>query len=446
MRVHFIAIGGAVMHNLAMALHYKGFEVSGSDDAIYEPAHSRLKKLGILPEEEGWFPSKITSTIDAVILGMHAKPNNPELIKAQELGLKIYSFPEYLYEQTKNKKRIVIAGSHGKTTITSMVLFVLNYYGKKIDYMVGAQIEGFDTMVGLLEESEIAIFEGDEYLTSPLDLRPKFMHYKPHIACITGIEWDHINVFPTWQNYVHQYELLLGEVEKMNGKIFLFMQDEHIRQLAEKTKANYIFYDTPKYEVVNEKFIVETDTQKYTLRIFGKHNMQNVKVAQLLCAEVGIAITDFYTAIQHFGGAAKRLETIKRTNEATIYRDFAHAPSKVRATVQALVELHNDKKIIAFFELHTFSSLNKNFIEQYKNTLQLADTAYVYYSIDSVKSKNMELMSNSFIADKFGIEEHQIINTKSAIEQTIKNNIKSENVVLLMSSGTFDNFDFASLK
>lgn len=446
MRVHFIAIGGAVMHNLAMALHHKGFEVSGSDDAIYEPARGRLKKLGILPEEDGWFPSKIIKTIDAVILGMHAKPNNPELIKAQELGLKIYSFPEYLYEQTKNKKRLVIAGSHGKTTITSMVLFVLNYYGKKFDYMVGAQIEGFDTMVGLQQESEIAIFEGDEYLTSPLDLRPKFMHYKPHIACITGIEWDHINVFPTWEKYLHQYELLLGEVEKMNGKIFLYKQDEHIRELAEKTNANYIFYDTPKYEVVNENFIIDIENKKYPLRIFGKHNMQNVQVAQLLCAEVGVSVTDFYTAIQHFGGAAKRLETIKRTSEATIYRDFAHAPSKVRATVQAVAELHSEKKIIAFFELHTFSSLNKNFIEQYENTLQLADSAYVYYSIDSVKSKNMELMSNSYIADKFGIEEHQVINTKSAIDQAIKSNIKSENVVLLMSSGTFDNFDIASLK
>ena len=198
MNVHLIAIGGSAMHNMAIAMHKKGFNVTGSDDEIFEPSKTRLAKLNLLPAKEGWDTNNIHKGIDAVILGMHARADNPELLKAQELGLKIYSYPEYIYEQTKDKTRIVIGGSHGKTSITAMILHVLNYHKVDCDYMVGAQLDGFDTMVKLTKEAKIAVIEGDEYLSSPIDRRPKFHLYKPNIAILSGIAWDHINVFPTF--------------------------------------------------------------------------------------------------------------------------------------------------------------------------------------------------------------------------------------------------------
>jgi len=447
MRIHFIAIGGAVMHNLALALHAQGNTVSGSDDAIYEPAKTRLKNAGILPEKEGWFPETLNNSIDAVILGMHSRADNPELKRAQDLELKIYSFPEFLYEQTKNKKRVVIAGSHGKTSITSMVLHVLKHYQKQFDYMVGAQIQGFETMVGINESSTVAIFEGDEYTTSPLDLRPKFIHYKPHVAVISGIEWDHINVYPTFEIYKNQFEILLNNVIEMRGKAFVFGDDEHLNSISKKLDSKHISaYFTPKYSVENKHFVIHNDNQNYPLQIFGKHNMQNVQAAKLICNELEINDTQFYEAMLSFSGAAKRLETIVKNEKIVIYRDFAHAPSKLKATVQAVKELYPDKKITAFYELHTFSSLNKAFIAQYAQALQDVQKAYVYYSTETVSQKKMELISNEFIAESFGIPSAQIINSKIEISNQILESAKESEVLLLMSSGTFDGFNFDVLK
>lgn len=442
MRIHFIAIGGAVMHNLALALHYKGFKISGSDDNIYEPAKTRLKNAGILPSEEGWNKEKITNEIDAIILGMHARNDNPELQRANELGIKVYSFPEFLYEQTKNKKRIVIAGSHGKTTITSMILHVLKTFHYQFDYMVGAQIEGFDTMVGLSNESEIAIFEGDEYTTSPLDLRPKFVHYKPHIAVISGIEWDHINVYPTFDEYKNQFKILLHEVKDMQGKAFIFGDDEHLKSINNDSEINVTPYYTPEYIVEDFKFQLILNNKKYPLQIFGKHNMQNLEAARLVCESIGIQTTAFYEAMQNFSGAAKRLEPICKKENLIVYRDFAHAPSKLKATIQAIKELYPNKKITAIYELHTFSSLNKDFIQQYFGAMNGIQQAFVYYSSETILQKKMELMSNEFIAKCFGIEQTQIINDKATIKSQILECSKQSEVLLLMSSGTFDGFDF----
>ena len=438
MRVHFISIGGAVMHNLALALHHKGFTVTGSDDEIYEPAKSRLEKAGILPTSFGWNSNNITPDLDAIVLGMHARKDNPELIRAQELGLKIYSFPEYMYEQTKDKKRIVIGGSHGKTSTTAMILFVLKYYHIDFDYLVGSIIDGFDTMVGISNTSKIAVFEGDEYLNSALDPRPKFHFYHTEVGIITGIAWDHINVFPTYENYVEQFEIFIKGLPK-EGALIYCADDAEVKRVSENTPcaARLIPYTTPENEVRDGITYVNINEKLIPLKFFGKHNMQNMMAAKYACLEAGITEEQFYEAIQQFKGTAKRLETIKETPTSIIYRDFAHAPSKLKATVNAVKNLYPNRKLIAAYELHTFSSLNKNFLPQYHNTMEEADVKAVLFSKHALEMKKMPMLNTEEVATHFG-EGVAVFTDKNELRDYIlKHYIGNENL-LLMSSGTFD--------
>jgi UDP-N-acetylmuramate: L-alanyl-gamma-D-glutamyl-meso-diaminopimelate ligase len=438
MRVHFISIGGAVMHNLALALHNKGFDISGSDDEIYEPAKTRLANAGILPSSIGWDSGRITPDLDAIILGMHAKINNPELVRAKELGLKIYSFPEYMYEQTRQKKRLVVGGSHGKTSTTAMILFVLKYFNVPFDYLVGSQIEGFDTMVGLNHESKIAVFEGDEYLNSALDPRPKFHIYHAHIGIITGIEWDHINVFPTFENYVHQFEIFIKGLPK-EGALIYCNEDRHVKELCEKISitSKTIPYKTPQHIVENGITYLLINGQKIALKIFGKHNLQNMMAAKYACLEAGLTENQFFEAISHFKGTAKRLETIKETSTSIIFRDFAHAPSKLKATVNAVKEQYPQRKLIAAYELHTFSSLNKAFLPQYQNSLSEADVRAVLFSKHALEMKKMPMLDEVEVANAFG-ENVEVFTDKDKLRNFIQQHYTGNENLLLMSSGTFD--------
>lgn len=395
MKVHFIAIGGSAMHNLAIALHLKGYQVTGSDDEIFEPSKGRLNKYGLLPNSIGWDELRISSELDAIILGMHAREDNPELLKAQELGVKIYSYPEYIYEQTKDKTRIVIGGSHGKTSITSMILHVLNFYNVDHDYMVGAQLEGFECMVKLSESAKIAVLEGDEYLSSPIDRRPKFHLYHPNIALLSGIAWDHINVFPTFENYVEQFEIFIDKIEP-NGTIVYCELDENVKVVSEKASSDVkqIPYKTHNHRIENGVSILkDVEGNEYPLEIFGEHNLQNLNGAMLVCEQVGVSKSEFYKAIQNFSGASKRLELVKRTSNSVMYKDFAHSPSKLKATTQALKNQFPERELIACMELHTFSSLNKAFLSQYDGAMKNADKAFVYYSPKTLAHKKLADLS-----------------------------------------------------
>ncbi|MGZ4038407.1 MAG: UDP-N-acetylmuramate--L-alanine ligase, partial [Bacteroidia bacterium] len=368
MRTHLIAIGGSAMHNMALALHEKGYTISGSDDEINEPSRSRLAKAGLLPEQIGWFPEKITADIDAVILGMHARADNPELIRAKELGLKIYSYPEYIYEATKDKTRVVIGGSHGKTTITAMILHVLSKNNVNADFMVGAQLEGFSTMVKLSKEATIAVIEGDEYLASPIDRRPKFHLYHPNIAVLSGIAWDHINVFPTFENYVEQFTKFVDLIGQ-GGSLVYCREDKELVKVAEragqKNNITKIPYGVPPHEIVNGTTWLLADGTKIPLLVFGDHNLMNLTAARLVCRQLGLSDEQFYAAIQSFKGAAKRLEVVLKTNDFAFYKDFAHSPSKLKATTAAVKQQFGDRYIVACMELHTFSSLTEQFLNEY---------------------------------------------------------------------------------
>ena len=367
MNVHFIAIGGSAMHNLALALHHKGYKVTGSDDTIFEPSKSRLEAKGLLPEIFGWYPEKISNSLDAIVLGMHAKEDNPELLKAQELGLKIYSYPEFLYEQSKHKTRVVIGGSHGKTTITSMILHVMHYHDRAVDYMVGAQLEGFDVMVKLTETNDFIVLEGDEYLSSPIDRRPKFHLYKPNIALLSGIAWDHINVFPTYENYVEQFSIFVDSIVK-GGSINYNEEDPEVKRVVEASENTIrkIAYKTPEYTVENGQTLLETPEGELPIEVFGKHNLNNLAGAKWICQHMGIDEDDFYEAISTFKGASKRLEKIAESKNSVAYKDFAHSPSKVEATTNAVKEQYQNRTLVACLELHTYSSLNAEFLKEYK--------------------------------------------------------------------------------
>ncbi|APG63873.1 peptidoglycan synthetase [Tenacibaculum todarodis] len=447
MKIHFIAIGGSAMHNLAIALHQKGYQITGSDDTIHDPSKSRLAKYNLLPEEFGWFPEKIDSDLDAIILGMHAKKDNPELLKAQELGLKIYSYPEFLYEQSKDKTRVVIGGSHGKTTITSMILHVLNYHDKKVDYMVGAQLEGFETMVHLTEENEFIVLEGDEYLSSPIDMRPKFHLYKPNIALLSGIAWDHINVFPTFENYVEQFSIFTDSL--VNGGIMVYNEEDTIVKDVVESSTNHIKkyeYNTPKHSIENGITFLETEEGDLPLEIFGNHNLQNLAGAKWICQHMGIDEDDFYEAIVTFKGASKRLEKIAENDATVIFKDFAHSPSKVSATTTAVKNQYNNRTVLACLELHTYSSLNADFLAEYKGALDNADKAVVFYSPHAVKIKQLLAITEQQIANAFQRDD-LIIYTNSQefkdflFEQDLKNK-----AVLLMSSGNYGGLDFEEVK
>lgn len=438
MRVHFISIGGAVMHNLALALHNKGYQVTGSDDEIYEPAKSRLEKAGILPAETGWNPTHITEDLDAIVLGMHARKDNPELLKAQELGLKIYSFPEYMYEQTRVKKRIVIGGSHGKTSTTAMILFVLKYYNIDFDYLVGSLIDGFDTMVGISATSKLAVFEGDEYLNSALDPRPKFHFYKTDVGIITGIAWDHINVFPTYENYVEQFEIFIKALPA-TGALIYCADDPEVKRVSENTPcpARLIPYSTPNNKVENGVTYITVNGKEIPLKVFGNHNLQNMMAAKFACIEAGLSEEQFFGAIQHFKGTAKRLETIKETATSIVYRDFAHAPSKLKATVNAVKGLYPDRKLVAVYELHTYSSLNKAFLPHYKDSMAEADVSAVLFSRHALEMKKMPMLDEQEVADGFG-GTVKVFTDKNELRKFIDAHYTGNENLLLMSSGTFD--------
>lgn len=442
MKTHFIAIGGSAMHNLAIALKDKGYQVTGSDDAIFEPSKSRLERKGILPAELGWFPEKLTSDIDAVILGMHAHADNPELARAKELGLKIYSYPEFLYEQSKEKTRVVIGGSHGKTTITSMILHVLNFHQKDIDYMVGAQLEGFDCMVKITNDNDFMILEGDEYLSSPIDLRSKFLLYQPNIALISGIAWDHINVFKTFDDYVEQFRKFVASITP--GGVLVYNEEDAEVVKVVLSAENYfrkIPYKTPEYEIVNGIVNLKTDMGDIPLSVFGKHNLLNMEGARFICSQLGIMEEEFYEAIMSFKGASKRLEKVERKDGGLLYKDFAHAPSKVKATVSAFAEQFSKTETFGFLELHTYSSLNPVFLEQYDHAMDGLDNAVVFYSEDALKIKRMEPISPELIKEKFKNQNLRVFTNAENLHQYWETLDKSKGAFLMMSSGNFGGLD-----
>lgn len=445
MRVHLIAIGGSAMHNMALALHEKGYKVTGSDDEINEPSKSRLAKKQLLPEQIGWFPEKITSDIDAVILGMHARADNPELIRAKERGLKIFSYPEYIYEATKDKTRIVIGGSHGKTTITAMILHVFNYHKINTDFMVGAQLEGFDTMVKLTKEAKFAVIEGDEYLASPIDRRPKFHLYKPNIALLSGIAWDHINVFPTFEIYVDQFRQFVNLIEE-GGALVYCNDDKELVKVAEDSGMNNriakLPYSVPPNKIVNGTTFLTVNDKEIPLLIFGNHNLMNLNGARMVCNKAGISDAQFYEAIQSFKGAAKRLELVHKTDSFNMYKDFAHSPSKLKATTSAVKQQFPNRYIVACMELHTFSSLTGEFLNEYKGAMDTADEAIVYYNPHTIEHKKLKPITEEQVLKAFNRNDLKVFTESKKVTEYLKSKKWSNSVLLMMSSGNFDGIDF----
>ena len=451
------------MHNLAIALRQKGIEVTGSDDEIFDPAKSRLEKYGLLPETFGWHPERITPDLDAIVLGMHARIDNPELLRAQELGLKIYSYPEYLYEQSKDKLRIVVGGSHGKTTTTAMILHVLAHCGIEADYMVGAQLKGFEVMVRLSHTAKVMVIEGDEYLTSPIDRRPKFHLYKPNVAIITGIEWDHINVFPTFDIYRDQFAQFINLIEpkgtsphtaglsNSTGVLIYCDEDAEVHRVAvdnKRTDIQKLPYVCPEHVVEDGITYLNRSTHKTPLKIFGHHNLLNLTAARLACRQVGVTDEQFDEAISTFEGASKRLELVKKSDTCAVYKDFAHAPSKLRATIHAMREQYPGRKLVACMELHTFSSLTQEFLQQYRGTMNEADVRCVYFSQHALQLKKLPPLDPEEVSKAFGGDVEVYTDSKALVDyvtQTFKQSSNQAINLLMMSSGNFDGIDFAAL-
>ncbi len=446
MHVHFIAIGGSAMHNLAIAMHLKGYLITGSDDEIFEPSRTRLAKYNILPETQGWDATRITNNLDAVILGMHAKPDNPELQRARELGIKIFSYPEYLYEQSKNKKRIVIGGSHGKTTITAMILHVLQKAGIDCDYMVGAQLDGFEVMVRLTDDAGAMVIEGDEYLTSPIDLRPKFHLYKPDIALLSGIAWDHINVFPTFENYIDQFVIFINQISR-GGSLIYCSEDEELSRICPDSRSDIRItpYGTIPHKIDHGVTRIRLENRSFPLEIFGRHNLMNLNGARLVCNELGISDFIFYNAIQTFKGASKRLELVAKREDRVVYKDFAHAPSKVSATLQAVKEQFPESKVVACLELHTYSSLNKEFLGNYLGTLDPADLAIVYFSPHALQLKRLPEITPSQVKEGFGKSGMEVFTDSMLLTERLLQENNPATVLLMMSSGNYDGVDLKDL-
>ncbi len=453
MKVHFIAIGGSAMHNLAIALCQKGITVTGSDDEIFDPAKSRLEKYGLLPESFGWHPERITKDLDAVVLGMHARIDNPELLRAQELGLKIYSYPEYLYEQSKDKLRIVVGGSHGKTTTTAMILHVMAHCGIEADYMVGAQLKGFEVMVRLSHTAKVMVIEGDEYLTSPIDRRPKFHLYKPNVAIITGIEWDHINVFPTFDIYREQFSKFIDLIEPFphgaglsdsTGVLIYCDEDKEVHRVAVENRRT----DIQKLPYVCPENVVENGVtylaNRTPLMVFGHHNLLNLTAARLACRQVGVTDEQFDEAISNFEGASKRLELVKKNDSCAVYKDFAHAPSKLRATIHAMREQYPDRRLVACMELHTFSSLTQEFLQQYAHSMDEADVRYVYFSQHALQLKKLPPLNPEEVKKAFG-GNVEVFTDSTAMVSKVKAMEWKDSNLLMMSSGNFDGIDFNQL-
>ena len=446
MRIHFIAIGGAVMHNLAIVLSRKGNKVTGSDDKIIDPAKTSLEKEGIMPARIGFYADNVTEELDAVILGMHAREDNPELLEAQKLGIRIYSFPEYLYEVSKKKQRVVIAGSHGKTTITSMVMHVLKENDYKFDYLVGAKVKGFDTSVKITEDAPIIILEGDEYLASPINREPKFMFYKPNVALISGVAWDHINVFPDYDDYVEQFKRFAYSVEEW-GFLTWFEDDEELKRIFNNydAKVRARAYNTHDHVIKGNTTYLQTGFGEIPLKVFGEHNLQNIAGAKNICNELGVFDEDFYRAIKTFEGAANRLQFIAKNNDTVIYKDFAHSPSKLKATVNAMSRQFKEDKLVAVMELHTFSSLNKDFLEQYAGSMNEADIPVVFLDSETFKHKKMPMLEESFVIDAFKNEHLNIFTDRESLKQFLLEQNWHRTNLLLMTSGNFGGLDMDAL-
>jgi UDP-N-acetylmuramate: L-alanyl-gamma-D-glutamyl-meso-diaminopimelate ligase len=443
---HFIAIGGSAMHNLAIALHLKGDSVSGSDDEIFSPSKERLDSYNLLPKKIGWDAQLINDKIDAIILGMHARADNPELLKAQLLNLPIYSYPEFIYEQTKNQIRVVIGGSHGKTSITSMILHVLKENNIDHNFMVGAQLEGFECMVKLNDSSKIAVLEGDEYLSSPIDRRPKFHLYHPNIAVISGIAWDHINVFPTLENYIDQFRIFAESVSE-DGSLFYCQKDLELLSLIESGnyKCNLKAYQEHNHNVVDGITNLINNNELIPIEIFGIHNLQNLRAAQLVCNKLGVENKSFYKAIKSFKGASKRLELVIKNDKSVFYKDFAHSPSKLKATTTALQEQFPNRSLIACMELHTFSSLNKEFLKLYHNSMAKADEAIVYFNKETIKHKKLEELTENDVQSAFGTANLKVFTSSNKLLNYLKSKNWKHKNLLMMSSGNFDGIDFNQL-
>jgi UDP-N-acetylmuramate: L-alanyl-gamma-D-glutamyl-meso-diaminopimelate ligase len=445
MKVHFISIGGSVMHQLAIALQGKGYQVTGTDDEIFEPALTHLRDKGLLPSAFGWQPDLITSDLDAVILGMHAKADNPELIKAQELGLSIYSFPEYIFHESQQKKRVVVGGSHGKTTTTSMIMHVLKTCHQDFDYLVGAKLAGFEQSVKVTNAPTI-VCEGDEYLASALLRQPKFHFLFPHVAILTGIAWDHINVFPTFEFYLEQFVIFMNKIEA--GGVLIYNEtDEVLNKLVLSNKRDnirYIPYKVPAHQITNGQTYITLDGAEGPLSVFGDHNLLNMQAAYYACTELGITAQDFVHAMANFTGASKRLELLANNEHCNIYRDFAHAPSKVIATIEAVKQQFPSRKLIGVLELHTYSSLNKEFMHQYKGALEKTDTAVVFYSKHALQIKGLPELPESYVVEGFDKKGLLVMTDKTALEQWLRKQDYSNTNLVLMSSGNYDGIDLPS--
>lgn len=440
------------MHNLALCLRQKKYNVTGSDDEIFEPAASRLAQYGLLPEKTGWFPEKITPSLDAVILGMHAREDNPELLRAKELALPVYSFPAYVFEQVKNKKRMVVAGSHGKTTITAMILHVLKQMGKEFDYLVGSHLPDFEFMVNITDTAPVAVLEGDEYLSSALEKIPKFLFYKPHVAIISGIAWDHINVFPTFDIYVDQFRQFIATVEK-GGVLIYNKEDDVVKTVVEEAiaqkqhaKVKIIPYATPRYEIAGGSTVLHFDKREYPLKIFGRHNLQNLEAARLACNQVGVPNELFIKAIQQFTGAARRLEALYRSGTTALFRDFAHAPSKLKATLQAVREQFPERRLVGCMELHTYSSLNPSFLMEYKGCMDAADISIVYYNHHTLQMKHLPDLSPAQVKNAFGNDRLLVITERDKLMEYLQSLDWKNASLLMMSSGNFDGLDWEKLQ
>jgi len=446
-KIHFISIGGAAMHSLAMALHASGCWITGSDDEIREPSRSRLENAGLLPDRTGWDPARITPDLGAVILGMHARKDNPELKRARELGLPVFSFPEFLFERTRNKKRVVIGGSHGKTTVTSILIHVLKHAGMKCDFLAGASIEGFDNMAALSDETDLAVFEGDEYLSSALDPRPKFHLYRPHVAVITGIAWDHVNVFPSYEKYMEQFRIFAEMIEH-SGSLIYCLEDTEVQKIAEASRSDIrkTGYSTHPYLVEDGRFfLIQNGERKIPLNLFGSHNMQNISAAEKVCSELGVSEEIFYEAVQDFKGAARRLQVLRETGDSAIYLDFAHAPSKVRGTVKAMRELHPGRRLIVCLELHTYSSLSASFLPQYQDTLKPADEAVVFFDPAAADLKRLKRLTAREIEQGFGRTDLRVIDSTDSLRSWILSLDLRNSDLLFMSSGSFGGLDLAAM-
>ena len=439
-KVHFISIGGSVMHSLAIELKRLNYVVTGSDDVIYEPSKSSLIENDLYPKELGWHESNIKDDLDFVILGMHARSDNPELKLAKHKKIKIYSFPEFVYEYSKNKTRVVIAGSHGKTTIASMVLHVLKNNTINVDYLLGAKIEGLSNSVSLSNENDFIIIEGDEYLSSRIHDTPKFHVYKPNIALISGISWDHVNVFPTFDVYKNQFGVFIDKI--VDGGVLIYNDNDlEILDLL-KNNQNFIRkipYSRHNYIAKDNKFFIETDEGILPLKIFGKHNMENLSGAKQVCNLIGLTDDEFYNSILTFKGATNRLQLKEIKLGRSVIIDFAHSPSKLKASIDA-VKTNFSGELVGVYELHTFSSFHKKFQIHYRGTMDKCDYPIIFIDRSNPKLKNQDLdeesLKKSFnnLKMKFIFDKDELDNYIMSFEQLNLN-------LLLMSSGKFGGID-----